>query len=173
MDKSGLKWITHQKRRILGVSCLKGEVAQMFLGRFEHTIDAKCRLTIPSRYRDQVPEGIYLMQGFDGNLTAYPKQQFENIAEKISEKSITDSENRMLRRFLFSGATWLVFDNLGRILIPSFLMDYAKLGSSVMIIGANDNFEVWNLENWQKIQNRINDPEVNNHCWAAMDISTK
>mgnify|MGYP001179617568 FL=1 len=145
----------------------------MFLGQFEHNIDAKCRLTIPSRFREQVPEGIYLMKGFDGNLTAYSKQSFERIADSISEKSITDPDNRMIRRFLFSSAAWLEFDNLGRILIPAYLKDYARLETSVMINGASDNFEIWSIEKWNEVQSELSDPEKNRRWWAAMDISTK
>lgn len=145
----------------------------MFFGQFEHIIDAKGRLTIPSNFRDMLPDGIFVMQGFDGNLTVYPKEHFEHIAANTGKMSITDSDTRLLRRFLFSKTVKLEFDSAGRILLPSYLREFAHLDSNVVIIGAYDNFEIWSPELWHKQEELMNDPQANASRWDALDVSAK
>jgi len=145
----------------------------MFLGQFEHSIDVKGRLTIPSSYRDDVPEGIYLMQGYDGNLDAYPKELFELLIVNTRNGSITQYENRSIRRHLFSTAQWLEFDSAGRILIPSFLKEIGGISSSVIIAGIGDYFEVWNPDKWAEIQSNDSAAESPSRRWEDKDIFLK
>ncbi len=120
----------------------------MFLGKFYHTIDTKFRLTIPARFREIVPDGIYLSQSPDGNLTAYSKDGFKKLSDITDNMDPFDRKTREITRDLFPNTMWLDYDNTGRILIPSFLIEYADLGTEVVIAGTNKTFEIWNPEKW-------------------------
>ncbi len=96
----------------------------MFLGRFYHSFDDKGRLTIPVRFRDQlVPDGAYVMQGFDKNLMVLPSHTFDLLSHRVNKMSLTDPNARLLRQLLFSTADRVDVDKVGRILIPQFLRE--------------------------------------------------
>jgi len=123
----------------------------MFLGEHTHTLDDKGRLTIPSKYRDQLERGLVVTRGLDGCLFVFTHQDWESLTESMSKKlSFTQKSARDLARFFFSGAVDIVPDRQGRILIPTFLREYADLESEVMVIGANTRLELWNPERWRK-----------------------
>ncbi len=108
----------------------------MFLGRFEHTIDDKGRMTIPVRYRDLLINGAFIMQGIDQNLLVVLAENFDRFYENISLLSTMDPTVRKLREKVFSAADRIEIDRLGRILIPGFLRQYAQLEDKAMVIGA-------------------------------------
>lgn len=145
----------------------------MFFGQFSHNIDAKGRLTVPSTFREQTPDGVYVANGFDANLIAYPKKYYEQIASIASSLSITDPESRSLRRLLFSHTAELGYDSAGRILIPAYLREIAQINSGVVLVGIGDSFEIWSSESWEKQLSKINDPEMNSSRWASIDISMR
>jgi len=144
----------------------------MFFGQYEHTIDTKGRLTIPSLFREDLSDGIYLMKGFDGNLMAMPKDLFNQISDRVRKMSITDTDSRFLRRFIYSNAGWFEFDRAGRILLPSFLKQAANLTSEVVIVGVGPNFELWSPEAWIKQLAMMSDPETNSQRFNTLDLST-
>ncbi len=143
-----------------------------FFGRYEHNIDAKGRLTIPSAFRELLPGGVYLTQGFDGNLTVYSKEKIDNIANAADRISITDPEGRKLRQFVFGHSFKLDFDSAGRILIPTYLKKFAGLEIAVIIIGAGASFEIWSPERWEKHSAAFNDPESNANLWRNLEVIT-
>ncbi|MFZ3069982.1 MAG: division/cell wall cluster transcriptional repressor MraZ [Anaerolineaceae bacterium] len=145
----------------------------MFFGQFEHNIDAKGRLTIPFTFREQTPGGIFVTKGFDANLIAYSKQDYAQIANNLSSLSITDAESRSLRRMIFGNTAELGFDTAGRILIPAYLRDMAKITNAVVLVGIGDSFEIWSVNSWSEQDTKINDSETNSNRWAAFDISTR
>ncbi len=167
------KVLDTRKRWTTSVSWIKKEIERMFFGQFEHNIDAKGRLTVPSSFREQAPEGIFLTNGFDANLIAYPKPYYERIAETLSALSITDPQSRALRRLIFAHTAELNYDTAGRILIPSYLREIAKMNSSVMMVGIGDSFELWSAEKWSEQTVTMQDPEANSNRWASIDISTR
>jgi MraZ protein len=121
----------------------------MFLGEFTHTLDDKGRLTIPSKFRDQLERGLVVTRGLDECLFVFTHQDWESLTASMSEKlSFTQKSARDLARFFFAGAVDIVPDRQGRILIPSFLREYARLESEVVIIGVNTRVELWNPEKW-------------------------
>lgn len=129
----------------------------MFLGRFEHTIDEKGRMTIPVRYREIILNGAYIAQGFDQNLQVILADNFERNYQEIIQLSSLDPTVRLLREKVFSTAERVEVDRLGRILIPNFLRKYASLGNSAMVIGAGANFEIWSPELWEIRDARLSD----------------
>lgn len=143
----------------------------MFLGQFTHTVDAKGRLTIPARFRAPLASGAYITLGFDKNLFVYTKESFERLSQRASTLTATDPQARAIRRVIFGGATEVALDNVGRILIPPFLREYAGLKSDTTIVGAGEYFEIWNSEAWSKELASVTDPEANARRFADFDLS--
>ncbi len=131
----------------------------MFLGEFKHTIDDKGRLTIPAKFRGDLAAGLVLTRGFDRNLMVYPAAGWENLAERIMARSLTDRRVREFRRRVFSGATDLAPDRQGRILIPPYLRDFAEIEGSVVVAGMYDYIEIWSETAWREQRELIENPE--------------
>lgn len=142
----------------------------MFLGQYEHSIDEKGRLTIPSRYRDELANGAYITQGFEKNLMVFMTKNFEEISESVNQKSLTDPRARELRRRIFSRADRVDVDRTGRILLPQFLRERNDLGGSVVVVGAGNFFEIWSKEAWAEQDAMIDDTEANQDRFAALDL---
>jgi MraZ protein len=120
----------------------------MFLGEFEHSVDDKGRLTIPARFRDELEAGVVITRGLDGCLWAYPKGEWEQLAEKIAALPSTNPAARNFARFMFSSAFDSVPDRQGRILIPQKLRDYANINTETTVIGMMNRVEIWNPQAW-------------------------
>ncbi len=143
----------------------------MFMGEYQHSVDSKGRLTIPSRYRDLLEGGAYITQGFDRNLMVWPASAFERITQSMSAKSITDPDTRLLQRLIFSRGERLEIDGAGRILIPQFLRQFAMLDSEAVIVGVGNYFEIWSPELWSPQVAQIQDAQANAIRFKAFDIS--
>jgi MraZ protein len=154
-----------------GVPSLKGKVEHMFLGQFTHNIDAKGRLTIPVRFRDELSSGAYITQGFERNLFVYTKESFEKLAQRARELTTTDPEARAVRRVIFGGASEASLDSSGRILIPPFLRQYAQLDGETTIVGAGEYFEIWNADAWKTELTSVTDPDTNAQRFTTFDLS--
>ncbi|HOG58476.1 MAG TPA: division/cell wall cluster transcriptional repressor MraZ [Anaerolineaceae bacterium] len=152
---------------------IKKELERMFVGQFDHNIDAKGRLTVPSNFREQAPEGFFVTKGFDSNLIAYPRDVYEYMAANINGLSVTDPESRTLRRMFFSNTVALAYDTAGRILLPAFLREAAQITSACKLIGNGDNFEIWSMELWLQENERNASDEMNSSRWAKFNISTR
>jgi len=143
-----------------------------FFGRYEHTIDEKGRITIPSEYREVLGDSVYVTQGFDGNLQAFHIQIFERLSEQLRSIGFLSPNSRLLRRLLFSNAKQINFDSAGRILIPAFLRETANLEATAMVVGMGEFFEIWMPERWQAQQDALNDVEANEQRFGALDLTT-
>jgi MraZ protein len=143
-----------------------------FFGRYEHTIDEKGRITIPSEYREVLGDSVYVTQGFDGNLQAFHIQMFERLSEQLRSIGFLSPNSRLLRRLLFSNAKQINFDSAGRILIPAFLRETANLEATAMVVGMGEFFEIWTPERWEDQQNALNDVEANEQRFSALDLTT-
>ena len=120
----------------------------MFLGRYEHTIDAKGRVALPARYRERLADGVVVTRGFDACLLVYPMRQWTPLAERVANLSISDPDVRALRRMLFADAVDLDLDRQGRILIPAGLRDYAELDRDAVVVGMHSFIEIWSPARW-------------------------
>jgi MraZ protein len=141
----------------------------MFLGRYEHNIDEKGRLTIPARYRDLLVNGAFVTQGFDHNLIVHPVTSFEELSLKVNQLAFTDPVARQLKRFMFSTAERCEIDRVGRILLPQFLREAAGLDGTVMLVGAGDYFEIWSLQGWAMQDELLQDTEATQR-FAALNL---
>lgn len=143
----------------------------MFLGQYDHSIDSKYRLTVPVRFRAALASGAYIVQGFERNLMVYTTECFDKLAKRASSHTMTNPEARAMRRVVFGGAREVNLDSAGRILIPTFLLDYASLDTDATIVGTGEYFEIWNPDNWSVESVSVTDPETNADRFAEFDLS--
>src|SRR5512137_2937021 len=122
----------------------------MFFGQYHHSLDSKKRLIIPSRFRDEMKDGVYVVEGLDRNLMVFTTAVFEKIYLKIGALSLTDEGVRDLRRKFFGNASYLEIDNAGRILVPDFLRETAGIQNEAVVTGAGSYFEIWSPEVWEQ-----------------------
>ena len=129
----------------------------MFVGQYEHSIDDKGRLTIPSGYRDLLSSGAYISLGFEDNLMIWRAETFTSLYHKVEEKPYSDQTARNFGRFMFANAVYVEMDKAGRILIPQYLRDAANLDGLVKLAGSGRYIEVWPPEIFEKNQEIFKD----------------
>lgn len=120
----------------------------MFMGEYNHTIDMKGRLIIPSKFRELLGEEFVLTKGLDGCLSIYPMDAWRAFEEKLKALPLTNKSARTFVRFFVAGATMCELDKQGRILIPATLREFAGLEKDVVLTGNITRIEVWSKEQW-------------------------
>jgi len=120
----------------------------MFLGEYQHTLDNKGRLTVPSRFRDELGETFIVTKGLDNCLFVYSLAEWKIVEANLKSLPFTRGDVRAFVRFFFSGASECEIDKQGRILLPLSLREYAKIDKDVVIIGVGNRVEVWAKEYW-------------------------
>ncbi|MCT4612260.1 MAG: division/cell wall cluster transcriptional repressor MraZ [Clostridia bacterium] len=121
----------------------------MFIGEYQHSIDAKGRIIVPSKLRCDLGERFVLTKGLDNCLFIYTLEEWKNFEEKLKALPLTNINARKFVRFFFAGAVECEADKQGRILIPNNLREYAELLKETVFIGVSNRVEVWNKENWE------------------------
>ena len=126
----------------------------MFYGEHEHTIDRKGRLIIPSRFREAMKEHyterLVVTRGLDKCLFLFPEDEWRAQEARFRALSFTKQEARRFNRFYFSGAVELTCDRQGRILVPTYLKEFAGIKRDVMMVGVSNRMEIWDKEAWRK-----------------------
>ena len=125
----------------------------MLMGEFNHSIDDKLRLIIPSKFRDELGEKVIITRGLENCLFIYSEKEWEKVVSKLKSLPFTKKDARSFTRMFLSGATAEEFDKQGRIKITKQLKDYASLTKDCVVIGVNDRLEVWSKENWDNYFN--------------------
>lgn len=120
----------------------------MFYGEYQHSMDAKGRAIMPSKFRDGLGDKFILTKGLDNCLFAYSKEEWSNLETKLKSLPFTNKDARAFVRFIFSGATECETDKQGRILIPANLREYANLDKDIYVIGVSTRVEVWDKGTW-------------------------
>lgn len=120
----------------------------MLFGGFDHKIDKKGRVFIPSTFRDELGETFIISRGIFGKrcLCVYSKEQWAVLVEKIG--TLPSTKSSTVKRFLYDGTFEVEFDTQGRILVPPTLREYAGFDSEVHIIGMDTNLEIWDSDTW-------------------------
>ncbi len=122
---------------------------KMFSGEFEHSLDQKGRVIIPSKMREQLGEVFFITKGIEHNLLVFSREGWDDFCAKLKTLSVTNRNARALKRLFFSGAVECEANSQGRVLIPSTLREYANIEKDVTIIGNGSNMEIWNTESWK------------------------
>ena len=128
----------------------------MFIGEYSHNIDAKGRLIIPSKFREELHSSFILNRGFDGCLTIYSINQWEKLIEEINKLPETKKDARKYSRALTANASECTLDNQGRILIPANLLRIANITKECVIVGANNHVEIWDKATWDAYLDEAN-----------------
>ena len=155
-----------------GVHQLKGIIAQMFLGQFQHNLDDKGRLMIPARYRDLLAAGAYITQGFDKCLMVMTDAYFKQVYDRINNMNLADSTARMLRRLILSNAYPVEVDKVGRILVPQNLRAFLGIeNGELTVAGQGEYFEVWTPAEWKTQMDNLQDVEAYEQRFSTLDLS--
>lgn len=139
MVKCGTKW---------GINPERGDT--MFIGEFQHSLDSKGRLIIPSKFREGLGERFVLTKGLDNCLFVYPLSEWHNFEEKLKTLPLASRDARAFVRFFFSGATECELDRQGRILLPANLREHSGIEKDVAVIGVSTRVEIWSMEEWSR-----------------------
>ncbi|SDM51415.1 MraZ protein [Psychrobacillus sp. OK028] len=118
------------------------------MGEYQHNVDAKGRLIIPSKFREHLEDNFVLTRGLDNCLFGYPMDEWRKLEEKLKELPVTKKDARAFTRFFFSGATEVEIDKQGRINIPNNLRSYAKMDKECIVLGVSNRLEIWAKDAW-------------------------
>ncbi len=121
----------------------------MLLGEYNHTVDAKGRVIMPSKFREDLGTNFIVTKGFDSSLFVFSKSEWNSFEEKVRSLPLTNPNARSFSRFFLAGATECELDKQGRINIPQNLLDYAAITKDVVIIGVSSRVEIWDKAKWE------------------------
>lgn len=122
----------------------------MFSGTYNHTIDSKGRIIIPSKFRSDLDGAFMLTKGLDGCLFIITMDEWDSFTERIREISVSSDQGRAFMRYFFANAVDCELDRQGRLNIPQDLLDHAKISKDVVTIGVDTRVEVWSKEVWDE-----------------------
>lgn len=122
----------------------------MLIGEYEHSLDAKGRVIMPAKLREDMGEKFILTKGLDGCLFGFSQSEWANFEEKLKTLPLTNKNARNFVRFFLSGATECEMDKQGRFLVVSNLREYAEMDKEIVVIGVGNRIEMWNKEKWSK-----------------------
>ncbi|MBR3606614.1 MAG: division/cell wall cluster transcriptional repressor MraZ [Lachnospiraceae bacterium] len=135
----------------------------MFMGEYNHTIDTKGRLIIPSKFREALGEEFVVTKGLDGCLFVYDNKEWAAFEEKLKSLPLTNKDARQFVRFFLAGAAMAEVDKQGRILVPSVLREFAGLEKEVVLIGVASRVEIWSKERWENAASYEDMEEIAEH----------
>lgn len=124
----------------------------MFMGEYNHSIDAKGRIIVPAKFRELLGDVFVVTQGLDGCLFVYPDEEWEKFVKELRELP-GSKEARQLQRYFMAGAALVEVDKQGRILLPLKLREQAKLEKDIVFVGVLSKIEIWSKERWDANNN--------------------
>lgn len=148
-------------------SVLEGDF--MFMGEYNHTVDAKGRLIVPSKFRESLGEEFVITKGLDGCLFVYSSDEWKVIETKFREVSQFSKEARKFARFFFAGAAACEVDKQGRVLLPANLREFAGIEKEVVLAGVLNHIEIWSKDRWQETSEYDDVEEIAEHM-ASMGL---
>jgi len=123
-----------------------------FMGEYNHSLDSKGRLIVPSKFRDLLGDEFYVTKGLDPCLVAYTPEKWQEVLDSLEDQLPTNFRNgREMRRYLIGGSAEVEIDKQGRVLIPGNLRQFAHLEKNLVLVGAGDYFEIWDEQAWEQM----------------------
>ncbi|MBR1539793.1 MAG: division/cell wall cluster transcriptional repressor MraZ [Clostridia bacterium] len=132
----------------------------MLIGEYEHSLDAKGRIIMPSKFREDIGDKFIVTKGLDGCLFAFSKEEWSKFEEKLSTLPISNKDARNFSRFFFAGAIDCELDKQGRFLISSNLREFAGFNKDVVIVGMNSRIEIWSKEKWEDANQNLSADDI-------------
>lgn len=126
-------------------------VIVMFMSEYNHTIDAKGRLSIPSKFREILGEEFVVSKGMDGCLFVYANEDWDAFGRELTSLPLINKEARKFARFFLAGAAQVELDKQGRILLPAQLREYAGLEKDVVLVGVGSRIEIWDKTKYDEM----------------------
>ena len=120
----------------------------MFMGEYNHTIDTKGRLIVPSKFRETLGDEFVVTKGLDGCLFVYDNTEWAAFEEKLKGLPLTNKDARAFVRFFLAGAATVEVDKQGRILLPSVLREFAQITKDAVLVGVASRIEIWSKDRW-------------------------
>lgn len=133
-------------------------VMAMFMGEYNHTVDAKGRLIIPSKFREALGDTFVVTKGLDGCLFVYDNAEWNAFEEKLKQLPLTNKSARQFVRFFLAGAAEVEVDKQGRILLPTVLREFAGLEKDVVLLGVASRIEIWDKAKLE--ENQMNEEDM-------------
>ena len=127
----------------------------MFIGEYQHTIDTKKRLALPAKFRKELGTSVVITRWLDNCLVVYPEKEWQIMSDKLGKLPASQAEARGFARILLGGAMLVDLDNLGRILVPEYLKEYAGLKKNVVICGLFNRLEIWDEKKWEVYKTKV------------------
>ena len=121
----------------------------MFIGEYQHSIDIKKRLALPVKFRKELGKKVIITRGFENCLVLYTQEQWQKVMEELKNLPTGRAETRKFTRAILGGASEVLLDKLGRILIPDYLKEYAGLKKDVTVCGLSNKLEIWDSAKWE------------------------
>lgn len=128
----------------------------MLTGKYSHSLDAKNRIIIPSKLKDQLGETVTILRGSDKCLTVYSAEEWDNYAKRISE--LPKTELRAITRYIYANSIEVQPDAQGRVMLTPEMLQYAGITKNVITVGCGKYAEIWSQEVWDE-QNIDSEPE--------------
>ncbi|MDR1532154.1 MAG: division/cell wall cluster transcriptional repressor MraZ [Clostridiales bacterium] len=133
----------------------------MFLGTYQHVLDAKSRLALPAKFRDGLGSCFYITRSMESKcLLVFTEEEWHRLNEQAKLVLTSDTVSRRFKRMFFGGAADVEPDSQGRVLISEELRSYAELLKDVVSVGVTDHIEIWSKENWDSYYNSVTDEEM-------------
>lgn len=122
----------------------------MFMGEYNHTMDAKGRLIVPSKFRELLGDEFVVTKGLDRCLFVFTENKWNSVIESLDTLPLTKGKARQFSRFLVGGSSLCEIDKQGRILIQQNLREYAGLDKDVVLVGVGSRIEIWDKKAWEE-----------------------
>lgn len=139
----------------------------VFLGEYQHTLDAKGRVSLPRKFRDGIGSRLVVSKGLENCLYVYPAEGYRAFLETLLAASDFDRNSRAVRRFFTAGASEVDIDGAGRVALAPVLREFAGLKKDVVVAGVADHLEIWDAEAWTAYED-ANAPTIED---AAEELS--
>jgi MraZ protein len=120
----------------------------MFIGEYSATIDEKGRIAIPSKFRPSLKAKVVVTRGLDNSLFLYTLEEWKKLAEKLASLSIATANTRAFSRLMLAGAMDCEIDKQGRIILPGYLKEFARISKRLIFAGLYNRIEIWSEELW-------------------------
>lgn len=129
----------------------------MFFGSFAHTLDEKGRLMIPRKMREELGYKVYIMKGFDGCLSVYTADGYQKLYDEFQKLPFNQHKSRDYLRIQFASTHEMDVDKLGRVQIPTALLNKYGISRDVVVLGIGDHIEIWDQKKYEEYEASIKD----------------
>lgn len=126
----------------------------MFIGEYAYNLDDKRRLAIPAKFRKILGKKAVITRGLDNCLFLFSENEWNKLAAKLSQLPLSQADARGFARLMLAGASDVLIDGLGRVLVPDYLKEYAGLNKKIIIAGLFNRVEIWDENKWKNYKNK-------------------